>query len=144
MQNEGRNPQASHKQSYTSCIPRAILYPAMLDAFKLKEFDLQPVLDSWKNPPRFLGNPKKDPPVDTWLDQVKEGCLERKIPKECWHKVGQRFLGDKARKRLEELKEVLRNLHGGNYRWDWKKFKVAMRNMGCASPLFCPFHSPFD
>ena len=107
----------------------------MLDAFKLKEFDLEPVLESWKNPPRFLGNPKKDPPVDTWLDQVKEGCLERKIPKEYWYKVGQRFLGDKARKRLDELKEVLRNLHGGNYRWDWKKFKIAMRNMGCTSPL---------
>lgn len=102
----------------------------MLDAFKLKEFDLDPVLKSWKNPPRFLGNPKKDPSVDTWLDQVKEGCVERKIPKDYWHKVGQHFLGDKAKKRMEELKEVLRNLHGGNYRWDWKKFKTAMRNMG--------------
>lgn len=102
----------------------------MLDAFKLKEFDLEPVLSSWKNPPRFLGNPKKDPPVDTWLDQVKQGCQERKVPKEYWHKVGQRFLGDKARKRLDELKEVLRNLHGGNYKWDWKKFKIAMKNMG--------------
>ncbi|KAH9001913.1 hypothetical protein EDB86DRAFT_2801287 [Lactarius hatsudake] len=102
----------------------------MLDAFKLKEFDLEPVLSSWKNPPRFLGNPKKDPPVDTWLEQVKQGCQERKIPKEYWHKVGQRFLGDKARKRLDELKEVLRNLHGGNYKWDWKRFKIAMKNMG--------------
>ncbi|KAH9964876.1 hypothetical protein BC827DRAFT_1321941 [Russula dissimulans] len=102
----------------------------MLDAFKPKEFDLEPVLEAWKNPPRFFGNPKKDPPVDTWLDQVKEGCLERKIPKECWHKVGQHFLADKARKRLNELQEVLRNLHGGNYRWDWKRFKIAMRNMG--------------
>jgi hypothetical protein len=105
----------------------------MLDAFKLKEYDLEPVLSSWTNPPRFLGNPKKDPPVDAWLEQVKQGCQERKIPKEYWHKVGQRFLGDKARKRLDELKEVLRNLHGGNYKWDWKKFKVAMKNMGCAS-----------
>ncbi|KAH8986595.1 hypothetical protein EDB92DRAFT_1936180 [Lactarius akahatsu] len=102
----------------------------MLDAFKLKEFDLEPVLSSWKNPPRFLGNPKKDPPVDTWLEQVKQGCQERKIPKEYWYKVGQRFLGDKARKRLDELKEVLRNLHGGNYKWDWKRFKIAMKNMG--------------
>ena len=134
-QNEGRNSQASHNKSYISHIPRAIPYPTMLDAFKLKEFDLEPVLKSWKNPPRFLGNPKKDPSVDTWLDQVKEGCVERKIPKDYWHKVGQHFLGDKAKKRMEELKEVLRNLHGGNYRWDWKKFKTAMRNMGCASPL---------
>lgn len=102
----------------------------MLDAFKLKEYDLEPVLSSWTNPPRFLGNPKKDPPVDAWLEQVKQGCQERKIPKEYWHKVGQRFLADKARKRLDELKEVLRNLHGGNYKWDWKRFKIAMKNMG--------------
>jgi hypothetical protein len=115
----------------------------MLDAFKSKEFDLQPIFDSWKNPPRFLGNPKKDPPVDTWLGQVKEGCLERKIPKDYWHKVGQRFLGDKARKRLDELQDVLRNLHGGNYKWDWKRFKIAMRNMGCT--LFLSFRPlPFS
>ena len=82
----------------------------MLDAFKLKEFDLEPVFESWKNPPRFLGNPKKDPPVDTWLDQVKEGCLERKVPKEYWHKVGQRFLGDKARKRLAMAHRALESL----------------------------------
>jgi hypothetical protein len=118
----------------------------MLDAFKSKEFDLQPIFDSWKNPPCFLGNPKKDPPVDTWLDQVKEGCLERKIPKDCWPKVGQRFLGDKARKRLDELQDVLRNLHGGNYKWDWKRFKIAMRNMGCtlsSLPALCPSPSLF-
>ena len=115
----------------------------MLDAFKLKEYDLEPVLSSWTNPPRFLGNPKKDPPVDAWLEQVKQGCQERKIPKEYWHKVGQRFLGDKARKRLDELKEVLRNLHGGNYKWDWKRFKIAMKNMGCASLASpTPFASP--
>ena len=115
----------------------------MLDAFKSKEYDLEPVFSSWKNPPRFLGNPKKDPPVEAWLDQVKQGCQERKVPKEYWHKVGQNFLGDKARKRLDELQEVLRNLHGGNYKWDWKRFKIAMKNMGCASLISPnPFASP--
>ncbi|KAI0045178.1 hypothetical protein FA95DRAFT_1573974 [Auriscalpium vulgare] len=102
----------------------------MLDAFKVKEFDLEPVIASWTEPPYFLGNPKRDPSVDTWLDQIKQGCLERKVPKEYWHKVGQRFLGDKARARLDELKAVLRHMHGGKYRWDWKKFKIAIRNMG--------------
>jgi len=24
-------------------------------------------------------------------------------------------------------------VHGGKYRWNWKKFKIAMRNMGCES-----------
>ncbi|KAI0313060.1 hypothetical protein OF83DRAFT_1086590 [Amylostereum chailletii] len=102
----------------------------VLDAFKLKEFDLEPVLAGWSDPPRFHGKPKKDPPVDVWLESIKAGCLERKVPKDYWHKVGQRFLGSRARTRFDELKAVLRNMHGGKYRWDWKRFKVAMRNMG--------------
>lgn len=33
--------------------------------------------------------------------------------------------------RLDELKQVIVKVHGGKYRWTWKKFKVAMTNMGC-------------
>jgi hypothetical protein len=33
--------------------------------------------------------------------------------------------------RLDELKQVIVKVHGGKYRWTWKKFKVAMMNMGC-------------
>lgn len=32
---------------------------------------------------------------------------------------------------MDELKKVMAKVHGGNYRWNWKKFKIAMRNMGC-------------
>jgi hypothetical protein len=103
----------------------------MLQAFKIKPLDLEPVFASWPNGPRFVGNPKQDPNVDNWLGQIKEGCLERKVPKEYWHKVGRHFLGERARARLDELKLVMKKVHGGNYRWNWKKFKVAMRNMGC-------------
>lgn len=71
----------------------------MLDAFKLKPFDLDPIYASWPNAPRFIGNPKKDPPVDDWLQQIKEGCSERNVPKEYWHKVGQYYMGDKAKAR---------------------------------------------
>ncbi|KAI0067597.1 hypothetical protein BV25DRAFT_1794360 [Artomyces pyxidatus] len=101
----------------------------MLDAFRPKDFNLEPIFASWGDPPRFLGKPKKDPPVDTWLGNIKAGCVERKVPKEYWHEVGEHYLGDKARGRLAELKAVLRNLHGGKYRWNWKRFKIAMRNM---------------
>lgn len=34
--------------------------------------------------------------------------------------------------RLDELKQVIVKVHGGKYRWTWKKFKLAMLNMGCA------------
>jgi len=110
----------------------------MLDAFKAIEFDLEPVLASWTSPPRFNGNPKKDMPVDEWLEKIKAGCVERKVPKEYWHKVGQRYLGDKARGRFDELKAVLRNMHGGKYKWDWKRFKVAVCNMGCECSISQP------
>ncbi|KAH7919462.1 hypothetical protein BV22DRAFT_1051032 [Leucogyrophana mollusca] len=102
----------------------------MLDAFKIKEFDLQPVYDSWTNPPMFIGDPKKDMPVDEWLGQIKAGCVERKVPEEYWHKVAQHYMGDKAKARLEELKKIMAKVNGGKYRWSWKKFKIAMDNLG--------------
>jgi hypothetical protein len=34
-------------------------------------------------------------------------------------------------RRLNELKAVMAKVNGGNYRWNWDKFKIAMRNMGC-------------
>jgi hypothetical protein len=103
----------------------------MLSAFKLKPFDLEPVLKSWPDGPRFIGNPKKDPPLDIWLEQIKRGCIERKVPEECWHKVAQHFMGDKARARLDELKAVIARIQGGKYRWNWKKYRIAMQNMSC-------------
>ncbi|KAE9399364.1 hypothetical protein BT96DRAFT_965647 [Gymnopus androsaceus JB14] len=109
----------------------------MLDAFKLKPLDLEPIYASWKDAPMFYGesskntkNTKKDLPVDEWLEKIKEGCVERNVPKEYWHKVAQRYMGEKARARLNELKAVMAKVHGGNYRWNWEKFKIAMRNMG--------------
>ncbi|KAJ6626913.1 hypothetical protein B0H10DRAFT_1997165 [Mycena sp. CBHHK59/15] len=101
----------------------------MLDAFRIKPFDLEPVYTSWTPGPRFLGDPKKDPPVDDWLSEIKTGCTERNVPKEYWHTCGQHFMGGQAKARLTELKKVMAQVHGGNYRWNWKKFKVAMRNM---------------
>ncbi|KAL0579220.1 hypothetical protein V5O48_002782 [Marasmius crinis-equi] len=102
----------------------------VLQAFKLKPFELEPIYASWKDGPRFTGNPQKDPPVEEWLKTIKAGCMERNVPKEYWHKVGRHFMDEKARARLDELKSVMAKVHGGNYRWNWEKFKIAMRNMG--------------
>jgi hypothetical protein len=103
----------------------------MLEAFKLKPFDLEPIYTSWTDGPRFVGNPTKDGPVDDWLSSIKAGCIERKVSQEYWHKVGQHFMGEQAKARLDELKLVMGKVHGGKYRWNWKRFKIAMRNMGC-------------
>ncbi|KIJ13719.1 hypothetical protein PAXINDRAFT_170239 [Paxillus involutus ATCC 200175] len=102
----------------------------MLEAFKIKEFDLNPIFEAWPNPPIFYGESKKDMPVDDWLNQIKAGCVERKVPEEYWHKVAQHYMGEKAKGRLTELKNVMAQVNGGKYRWSWKKFKIAMKNMG--------------
>jgi hypothetical protein len=46
-----------------------------------------------------VGNHKKDPPVEDWLLKIKEGCQQRSVPKEYWHKVGQHYMGDAAKLR---------------------------------------------
>ncbi|KAG1853164.1 hypothetical protein DFJ58DRAFT_396825 [Suillus subalutaceus] len=102
----------------------------MLDAFKIKDFNLEPIYESWENPPRFHGETTKDMPVDDFLHQIKAGCAERKVPEEYWHKVAQHYMGEKAKARLQELKNVMAKVNGGKYRWSWKKFSIAMRNMG--------------
>lgn len=97
-----------------------------------KPFDFEAAMAEWKDPapPVFKGNSKKDPVVDAWLDQIKAGCSERKIPKEYWHLVGQRSLGSKAKARFNEVDQVMMKMHDGKYKWNWKRFKVAMKNMG--------------
>jgi len=72
---------------------------AIVDAFTLKPYDLESVYGSWLAPPRFNGDPKKDMLVDEWLKQIKTGCLEKKVPKEFWHKVGIHYMGGKAKTR---------------------------------------------
>ncbi|CAA7262685.1 unnamed protein product [Cyclocybe aegerita] len=103
---------------------------AVLNAFKMKEFDLEPIFEEWKDGPVFTGNTKKDLPVEEWLEKIREGCVQRGVPEEYWYKVAQHFMGPKAKARLVELKQVIAKVHGGKYRWTWKKFKVAMMNMG--------------
>ena len=104
----------------------------IVDAFKIKPFDLEPIYDTWPSAPVFQGNPSRDMPVADWLQQIKAGCKARSVPKEYWHRVAQHYLGPTARARFDELKAVMKNMHGGKYRWTWKNFKIAMRNMGCA------------
>jgi len=101
----------------------------VLDAFKIKAFDLEPIYASWADAPRFSGNSKKDPPVEGWMEQIKAGCIERKVPEEYWHKVAQHYMGEAAKARLDEVKKVMSQVQGGKYRWTWKKFKVAMTSM---------------
>jgi hypothetical protein len=38
--------------------------------------------------------------------------------------------------RFDEVKKVIVTVNGGKYCWNWKKFKVAMTNMGCEFSLF--------
>ncbi len=71
----------------------------MLDAFKIQPFNLEPVYASWQDAPPFVGNPKKDLPVDEWLKKIKDGCKARNVPKEYWHKVAQHYMAEQAKAR---------------------------------------------
>lgn len=105
----------------------------MLSAFKQKPFDLEPIFAAWHKPPMFHGDSKKDLPVETWLEAIRAGCVERQVPEEYWYKVGKKYLGPKAAGRFNELKTVITTMNGGKYRWTWKRFKTAMTNMGWTS-----------
>ena len=102
----------------------------VLNAFKVKAFELEPIFEEWKDAPRFTGNVKKDLPVDDWLKGIKAGCIAYKVPRDYWHKVGQHYLTGQAKSRFEEVRLVMKNMHGGRYHWTWKNFKVAMRAIG--------------
>lgn len=101
----------------------------MLDALRIKPFDLDALYKSWENPPVFQGK-KSDDPV-AWLEAIKAGCKERKVPKDYWYRVGRHYLGPKPRERLDELGTVMQKMTGNKHVWNWKKFKIAVQNIGC-------------
>ncbi|KAL4244263.1 hypothetical protein ABKN59_010038 [Abortiporus biennis] len=97
----------------------------------------RPLPDDLPPPPSFSGRPKKDGPVQIWLEHIEDACRLYKIPKELWHEVAMSFMKGRAKERWECVAVVMDNLYGGvggsksggKYRWNWKKFKVAMLNM---------------
>lgn len=101
----------------------------MFDVLRVKPFDLEPVYVSWKNPPIFNGKKGEDPVA--WLAAIKAGCVDRKIPKEHWYQVGRHYLGKKPRERFDELGRVMQKMTGNKHVWNWKKFKIAVQNLGC-------------
>lgn len=77
----------------------------MLNAFKIKPFDLEPIFAEWKDAPVFAGNPKKDMPVEEWLEKIREGAVARGVPEEYWYKCAQHFMGPKAKARYARTLE---------------------------------------
>ncbi|KZP27979.1 hypothetical protein FIBSPDRAFT_886200 [Athelia psychrophila] len=101
----------------------------IIDMFKVKLYDLDTLYTGWTDGPMFYGDSKKDLPVQAWMDQIKADCIERKVPEQCWHKVAQHFMGPMATSRFDEVKKVMAQVQGSKYKWDWKKFRVAMTSM---------------
>ncbi|CAL1697776.1 unnamed protein product [Somion occarium] len=100
----------------------------MLSVFK-KPVDLEEIYKTWVDPPFYRGKPRRDGPVDQWLLLVKTECKAKKIPKSMWHLVAEHFLQARAKKRFDAVKTVMDNMYQGAYTWNWKRFKIAMRNM---------------
>ncbi|KAI0702771.1 hypothetical protein C8Q76DRAFT_684877 [Earliella scabrosa] len=107
-------------------------------ALGARPFDLQAALDSWATTapdhpvPEFKGKPKRkdDPTAEAWLDLVEKGCSGRRVPKSHWPDVAKHFMVKKARGRVAELEKVMRAMHGEQWAWTWKNFRVAVMNMG--------------
>ncbi|KAH9886924.1 hypothetical protein C8Q73DRAFT_714028 [Cubamyces lactineus] len=103
-----------------------------------RPFDLASALASWSatspdHPvPEFKGKPKRkdDPTTETWLVLVEKGCYARSVPKAHWPAVAKHFMGKKARSRVLQVEKIMRALHGEQWEWRWKDFKVAVMNMG--------------
>ncbi|KAI0669039.1 hypothetical protein C8Q78DRAFT_1071052 [Trametes maxima] len=101
-------------------------------------FDLPAALKAWAMTnaehlvPEFKGRPKRkdDLTPDAWLALVEKGSLARSVPKAHWPAVAKHFMGKKARSRVLEVEKVMRALHGEQWDWRWKDFKVAVMNMG--------------
>ena len=93
---------------------------------------LPALLAAWpaeKAPPRFLGKPKKDLPVDDWLAKVAEACVASGIPQKLWHEVARHFMSDDARRRVEEVEKVMQTAFGHTWGWKWSSFGVALKNI---------------
>lgn len=117
----------------------------MLDALRIKPFDLSALYNSWENPPIFVGtvstsffqfkqkpraeNEYEDPVA--WLETLKAGCKERKVPKDYWYRVGRHYMAVTPRARLDELASVMQKMTGDKHVWNWRKFKIAVQNLGC-------------
>ncbi|OSD03855.1 hypothetical protein PYCCODRAFT_1451544 [Trametes coccinea BRFM310] len=103
-----------------------------------RPFDLAAALQSWNTTnadhpvPEFKGKPKRkeDPTTDAWLVLVEKGCSARSVPKAHWPAVAKHFMGKKARSRVLQVEKVMHALHGEQWEWRWKDFKLAVMNMG--------------
>ena len=114
----------------------------MFSAFGIgaKPFDLAAALESWSTSapdhpavPEFKGKPKRkdDPTAEAWLNLIESGCTARRVPKAHWPDVAKHCMGKKPRGRVAEVEKVMRALHGEQWAWTWKNFRVAVLNMGC-------------
>nr|VWP01311.1 N/A [Ganoderma boninense] len=113
----------------------------MFSAFGIgpKPFDLAAALASWSTSapdqpptPEFKGKPRRkdDPTAEAWLDLIEQGCTARRVPKTHWPDVAKHFMGKKPRGRVAEVEKVMHALHGEQWAWMWKNFRVAVLNMG--------------
>ncbi|KAI0351229.1 hypothetical protein OH77DRAFT_1430035 [Trametes cingulata] len=108
-------------------------------SFGAAPFDLPNALKTWGTSapdhpvPEFKGKPKRkdDPSPAAWLNTIEKGCTARSVPKAHWPAVAKHFMGKKARGRVLEVEKVMRALHGEQWEWRWKDFRVAVMNMGC-------------
>ncbi|PSR76797.1 hypothetical protein PHLCEN_2v8178 [Hermanssonia centrifuga] len=99
--------------------------------FSSKPFDLQLVYDKWTDAPMFNGKAKQ---LDAWLTAMEKGCTNHRVPRHLWCEVAQHYMGSRATRRFSEVKKVFCHSYGGEYKWKWNNFRLAMEGITWNTP----------
>ncbi len=102
-----------------------------MDFFLSKPFELQPVYDKWTDAPLFNGKANQ---LDAWLIAMEKGCTSRRVPRDLWCEVAQHYMGSRATRRFSEVNKVFCHSYGGEYKWKWNNFRLAMEGITCKVP----------
>ena len=94
-------------------------------------YDFEALYASWTDAPKWHGIPDRDGPVADWVAKMEAGLKSRKVPKEHWHEVASRYMGDRATKAWLFVGAATANMFGKNFSWTWKRYKKVMLLVPC-------------
>ncbi|KAJ7429628.1 hypothetical protein FB451DRAFT_1327754 [Mycena latifolia] len=89
--------------------------------------DIAAYLTNW-HAPTFNGQAHEN--VRTWISGIRDGLEERHVPPSLWAEMPSIFLGEKPRRVLNGVKEMMTKLElqdgRGEWQWNWERFTRAL------------------
>ncbi|GJE93002.1 hypothetical protein PsYK624_091610 [Phanerochaete sordida] len=95
---------------------------------KKEQFDVDAFCASWTDAPvpKWHGIPDRDGSVADWLAKLEGGLKERKVPKDYWHDVAFKYMGDRATRAWVFVGAATAHMFGSKFKWNWKRYKKVM------------------